>query len=520
MYIYNLGYYFEEIVKQYSKNIALKFSKEDYITYEELNKKTNCIARYLLKHGIKNNDVVSISGYKTINTYACLLACLKIGAIYTIIDSDSPLERLKKIFSTCLPKLIFTNSDLKIKLKDLCNELNINIADFESEEFELEINSNNGDNLKETKKVTGSNPAYIMFTSGSTGFPKGAVITHQNVLNFISWSINSFGFTSYDILTNVNPLYFDNSVFDLYSSLFSGACLVPFSKEVVGEAKVLVSMIDDLQCTSWFSVPSLLIYLDTMRVFDSNNMAYIKRFIFGGEGYPKPKLKNLFNLYSDRSELINVYGPTECTCMCSFYKIVEKDFNSLQGLPTLGNIAGNFSYLILDDNDKKVQSNEIGELCLLGANVGMGYYNDFDKTKKSFVQNPYNNKYKEIMYRTGDLVKYNSVDGYLYFIGRKDNQIKHMGYRIEVEEIEAALNYLDYIFEAAVIHGQMKGLSQIIAVINTKSIIEEKKMRVDLKNIIPDYMIPTKFFIINDKLPKNANGKIDRRKLKELYLNN
>src|SRR4030066_1211356 len=143
MYIYNLGFSFEEIVRQYSKNIALKFSKENFITYEELNKKANCIARYLLKHGIKNNDVVSISGYKTINTYSCLLACLKIGTIYTVIDFDSPVERIKKIFSTCLPKLIFTDSKLKIKLKDLCNELNINIADFESEEFEIEIKSNN-----------------------------------------------------------------------------------------------------------------------------------------------------------------------------------------------------------------------------------------------------------------------------------------------------------------------------------------------------------------------------------------
>jgi D-alanine--poly(phosphoribitol) ligase subunit 1 len=280
-----------------------------------------------------------------------------------------------------------------------------------------------------------------MFTSGSTGFPKGAVMTHANVANLIDWSRETFSITTDDVLTNVNPLYFDNSVFDFYSALFNGATLTPFSKEETSDPKLLVEKVDAATCTLWFSVPSLLMFLQTMRATDGKHLRSIRRFVFGGEGYPKAKLKSLFDTYANTSEFFNVYGPTECTCICSSYRVTQSDFDDLQGLPPLGHIAANFDYLIVD-----------GELCLLGPNVGLGYYNDPERTAQSFVQNPMNDKFIDIMYRTGDLVRLNPADGKLYIEGRKDNQIKHMGYRIELEEIEAALHCLDYVSEAAVLH--------------------------------------------------------------------
>ncbi len=189
----------------------------------------------------------------------------------------------------------------------------------------------------------------------------------------------------------------------------------------------------------------------------------------------------------------------------------------MQGFSPLGKMIPNFSYLILDENNKQVLDNEIGDLCLLGPNVGEGYYNDLSRTQVSFVQNPYNNNYTEIMYKTGDLVRYNSKDGKIYILGRKDNQIKHMGYRIELEEIETALSRLDYISEAIVLHGSNKGFSQIVAVVSTENSEVATDIRNDLKQIIPDYMIPTTFHKVNE-LPKNANGKIDRVTLAERYL--
>ncbi|MFQ5427962.1 MAG: amino acid adenylation domain-containing protein [Thermodesulfobacteriota bacterium] len=516
MYTYNLGIKFEEIAERYAHKAALKFSWDNTLSYRELNSKANQVARYLQDNGLRRNDVVCISGEKRLFTFACMLACLKLGVIYSIMDPDSPVERLRKILSTCMPKVFFAGEELCNQLKTVCTEIRFEALDNKGGIPDKALKGYSEDNLSVTGSITGTNPAYIMFTSGSTGFPKGALMTHDNVMNFIGWSIENFNFTSGDILTNVNPLYFDNTVFDFYSALFAGASLVPFSKETVTNPKELISMVDELKCTSWFSVPSLLIFLQTMKALDKNNMVSLRQFIFGGEGYPKAKLKGLFDMYSNRSEIINVYGPTECTCMCSAYRISASDFDDLIGFPPLGKIADNFSYLILDDAGKKVSDNTTGELCLMGPNVGKGYYNDPVRTKDSFIQNPYNSNFSEVIYKTGDLVFYNPEDKKIHIVGRKDHQIKHMGYRIELEEIETALNSLDYISSAAVIHGDIRGLSHIIAVVCTAEEKHEKEIREDLKQIVPHYMIPTNFHF-ECSLPKNQNGKIDRKKLSERY---
>ena len=518
MYQYNLGIKFKEIVNKYPDNIALKFPITDtVINYSELDKRSNQFARFLLNNGIEKRDVVCIAGDKIDATFFCMLACLKIGAIYSIFDPDSPIERLKKIINTCQPKAIFAGEKLKEQIENTSSIEKIKIVKNEGKTLIQEITKLNDRNLIETREVTGADPAYIMFTSGSTGFPKGAVMTHSNVSNFIEWNIETFGFIHNDVLTNVNPLYFDNSVFDFYSALFSGACLIPFSKEAVTNPKLLLELIDNLKCTSWFSVPSLLIFLQTLRALKKDNMRYIKRFIFGGEGYPKAKLKALYDLYAHRSIFFNVYGPTECTCMCSAYIINSEDFMDLHGFPPLGRIAENFSCLILDEAGKEVLNNEVGELCLVGPNVGKGYYNDPERTEISFMQNPNNDHFAEKIYKTGDLVRYNPDDGKIYIIGRKDFQVKHMGYRIELEEIETALSQLSHISQAAVIHGNKRGLSHLIGIVSTQNEIAENLIRNDLKDIIPDYMIPTTFHFVSE-LPKNPSGKIDRKRLAEIYL--
>lgn len=512
MYHYNLASRFEHVASQQSDRIALWFNHNQQITYAELNKQANRIARLLFDRGAKKASVVCISGEKSPGTFATMLACLKIGCIYAILDPASPVERLRKILNTCRPKLLIAETELSNRLTELTAELDIGVIN------DLAVESYDATDLNETRDVTGSDAAYIMFTSGSTGFPKGAVMTHANVLNLIAWAQESFGITSDDILTNVNPLYFDNSVFDFYSSLFNGARLAPFSKAEVSDPGVLVEKIDAAQCTLWFSVPSLLMFLQTMKAADGKHLSSIRRFIFGGEGYPKTKLKALFDAYSARSELFNVYGPTECTCICSSYKISAADFADLQGLPPLGHIAANFSFLIVNDDGAEVPSGEIGELYLLGPNVGKGYYNDPERTAAAFVQNPRNDAFAEIMYKTGDLVRLDPGDGKLYIYGRKDNQIKHMGYRIELEEIESALHCLDDVSEAVVLHTNANGRSKLIAIVAGKE-FDSNLLRSQLKQIIPAYMIPSVFHR-EEMLPKSPNGKVDRRYLAEKYLEN
>ena len=512
MYQYNLANRFEDVVSQHADRIALWFNHDHQITYADLNHRANRIARLLVDRGAKKGVVVCISGEKTSETFAAMLACLKIGCVYAILDPDSPVERLRKILSTCRPKLLLAESEFSNRLAELTAELGISVIN------DLAVENYDCSDLAETRDVTGSDAAYIMFTSGSTGFPKAAVMTHANVLNLIAWAQDTFLITSDDILTNVNPLYFDNSVFDFYSSLFNGARLAPFSKAEVSDPGVLVAKVDAAQCTLWFSVPSLLMFLQTMKAADGKYLSSIRRFVFGGEGYPKTKLKALYDAYSERSELFNVYGPTECTCICSSYKVSAADFIDLQGLPPLGHIAKNFSFLIVDDEGVEAPAGEIGELCLLGPNVGKGYYNDPERTAASFVQNPRHEAFTDIMYKTGDLVRLDPADGKLYIYGRKDHQIKHMGYRIELEEIESALHCLDDVSEAVVLHTNANGRSKLIAIVAGKE-FDSNLLRSRLKQIIPAYMIPAVFHR-EGMLPKSPNGKVDRRYLAQKYLEN
>lgn len=516
-YEYNLGLRFERVANQRKGQIAIWFDRQDSVTYEHLNRVANQIARLLIEHGVRARDVVCLSGEKSLYTFASMIACLKLGAIYSILDGDGPCERLHKILSRCRPKVLLAEQDQLKKIEKLTGDLGIATVAKDTEQLSCAIETFEDVNLPQTRGVTGANPAYIMFTSGSTGFPKGAVMTHANVLNLIDWSRETFRIAQDDILTNVNPLYFDNSVFDFYSALFAGARLVPFSKAEVKDPKLLVEKITAAGCTLWFSVPSLLIFLQIMKAADGKHLKSIRSFIFGGEGYPKSKLKELFDAYSDSSELFNVYGPTECTCICSSYKISAKDFDDLQGLPPLGHIAGNFDFLILGENGRAAAPGKSGELCLLGPNVGNGYYNDGDRTALSFVQNPSNDKFAEIIYKTGDLVRLDPTDGKLYIDGRKDNQIKHMGYRIELEEIEAALYRLEYISEAAVLHTSVNGFSRIVAIVSARGALDADRIRLDLKQIIPDYMVPASVYF-EERLPKNANGKVDRLQLAEKYV--
>ena len=356
-----------------------------------------------------------------------------------------------------------------------------------------------------------------MFTSGSTGTPKGVTISHNNVLSFLRWSIKRYGITTKDRFAQVSPMYFDNSVFDFYTALFGGASLVPIKKELTKSPFELVKYIDQMKCTIWFSVPSLLVYLQTMKVINENTFKTIRVFTFGGEGFPKHKLKKLYNLYKKQAKFINVYGPTEGTCICSSYDISEKDFEDMNTLAPLGTINPNFKYMIVDETMQEVKHGGKGELCLIGPNLGLGYYNDLKKTSKSFIQNPLIKTHKDIIYKTGDIVF--EKDSLLWFAGREDNQIKHMGYRIELEEIESALNGLKFVNQSAVFYKRLKeNYGKIIAFIATEEKnINESKIKNDLQKFLPEYMLPN-VIEIKIELPKNANGKVDKNALKDLYV--
>jgi D-alanine--poly(phosphoribitol) ligase subunit 1 len=447
-----------------------------------------------------------------------MLACLKVGAIYVNVDYANPQERLMKIFEVCQPKIIIYNSQFSSN-NIYGIEYDATCVDLASKEFGEEVEAADSGNLMETQNVHGNMVAYIMFTSGSTGSPKGAAMTHENVIHFINWSVARFEISPNDVLTNVNPIYFDNSVFDFYTALFSGASFVPISHANLRTPKELLNIINKMECTIWFSVPSLLIYLLNLKILTPTEFKGIRKIIFGGEGFPKPKLKELYDLLGQRVSFTNVYGPTECTCICSSYDMGAGDLDDESGILPLGSINQNYDYLILDDRGKRVSDGATGELCLLGPCVGRGYYGKPELTAKAFVANPHSTHLQEIMYCTGDLVFQDVKTGKLHFVARKDNQIKHQGYRIELDEIEAVLYRLNYIHEAAVIYSRNNDstgrIKAIIVVVGDKN---ESDVICDMRRFLPEYMLPRKIYF-REELPKNQNGKIDRVLLTREYHN-
>lgn len=507
-YRYNLALAFSEIAARLGDRPALKPARGTAISYSELDALSSGVAAVLHERGLRRRDVVAIVHNKSPRCYATMLAALKLGATYVNIDDQNPGPRLQHIFGSARPKVVVAEV-LDGTMRDAAAWTSASTLEFSDESVRRDLESARASDAVDSNLVTGADPAYIMYTSGSTGVPKGALMTHANVLNFGSWVAERFAIQPQDVLTNVNPMYFDNSVFDFYGALLNGAALAPIEREMLSNGAELVRQVESATCTVWFSVPSLLIYLQTMKLIRPDRFPQIRAFVFGGEGYPKPELRKLHAAFGSRSRLINVYGPTECTCICSAWDVRGEDLIDDDGLVTLGPVAANFSMLVLDEG-RQVASGSIGELCLLGPQVGLGYVNDPERTARAFAPNPLNARWVEPMYRTGDLVRLGEDGRRLDFVGRKDNQIKHMGYRIELEEIEAGLNRIEGVVQSAVLQKATKrGHKILVAFVASDRSMTEPEVRARLEEFLPPYMIP-QAFDIRPSLPKNANGKIDK----------
>lgn len=502
--ISNLGLKFREMVGAHAERPALRHPGGEITSYAELDRLSNRMARLLLERGLRCGDVVGLFHDKSPAAFASMLACLKLGLIYTNLDPDSPWERLRKILQTCEPKAIINGFLEAPHAADLAKQPAI-VIHLRQPATATELQQHDPAEFPGLGDVTGAQPAYIMFTSGSTGTPKGAVMSHTNVLGFVAWAQDRFQITPEDILSNVNPMYFDNSVFDFYTAIFSGASMVPLTSSQVREPAELIGIINRSRCTVWFSVPSLLVFLLTTRALSPSDFPGVRKIIFGGEGFPKTKLKQLYDLFGGRADLENVYGPTECTCICSAHTIEAADFADMKALATLGFLAPGFGCEIVVTNE----ATDVGELFLRGPGVGLGYYNDPDRTAEAFTQNPTHDRFVDIGYRTGDLVR-RDASGRLRFVGRADFQVKHMGYRIELEEIEAALNSVPEVKECAVIYRKMgDGLGEIVGFASLHRPKAPEQLIRDVAGIIPPYMVPKRVTVL-ESLPKNASGKIDR----------
>lgn len=508
-YDYNLGMSFDAVAAQHAARPALRYPSE-VRTYAELLSQAERLGALLLAKGCRRGDVIAIGHQKRPLSYALMLAALRLGIAYVNIDVASPLARLASILGISRPRLLFHDDPASAApMADLAAAQGCELLGLEEALLPALTETDRARQREAMQLVDGSTIAYIMFTSGSTGLPKGVAVTHQNVLHFIAWGRDCFAVRPEDNFANLSPMYFDNSVFDFYVGLFAGASLSPVYREVMTQPYELVAHVEKMACTIWFSVPSLLIYLMTMKALRPGVLPALRAISFGGEGYPKAELKKLYALFSARAKLVNVYGPTECTCICSAHVLRDADFDDLAGLPTLGRLNPNFDWRIVDDDGRDAAE---GELLLIGPNVAAGYFNDPERTAGAFHTLADADRYGKRMYRTGDLVRQH--DGLLHFIGRKDNQIKHMGYRIELEEIEHALVKLPGVRQAAVVYQRTTtSYGKLVGFVACDPGTDDRALLKQLAMLVPDYMVPGKLLVL-PKLPFNANGKVDRQGLR------
>src|SRR5262249_33175385 len=306
-----------------------------------------------------------------------------------------------------------------------------------------------------------------------------------------------------------------NSVFDLYAGLLNGAAIVALDALKGRPPAELVASIAAHGCTFFFAVPTLFMHLESMHLLGPEKLPSVRRFMFGGEGFPIARLRRFYEAFAGRAQLINCYGPTETSCICSSFEIIASVFASTEGFAPLGHLNPNFSQRILDEKLKPVRPGEIGELWLGGPGVGLGYLNNPKESERRFRQDPLIDGYRAVLYRSGDLVQEDPQTGILRFRGRADNQVKLRGYRIELEEIDHALTSVPGVVRAlAVLLNDDNGSGRLVAAYSGNRLQDADLLR-HCRTRLPPYMLPTQYVWL-DSMPTNANGKADRRAVAEL----
>jgi len=503
--ITNILTYLEESATKWANKTAIADDK-NALTFAQWNQYSRNIGTAICKasnQALRKPVLVFVD--RRIEGLVGFMGVTQSGNFYVPIDCKMPDQRVKLISDVLNPIAAITVT--------AADEKTLDLIDFQGVRFKYEeVMQNVSDDalLKEIREqMIDTDPVYSIFTSGSTGVPKGVVIAQRGMVDLAEWLVDTFEFTEKDALGNQTPFYFDGSVKDICICLKSGATLNIIGKKYFTFPKLIIPFLNERKITAILWATSAIVLIGNSDILSVNLPEHIRLVTFAGEAMPAKQLKVWMSKLPN-VKFVNLYGPTEITVDCTYYE-VNREFGDDEFIP-IGNACQNKGILVFNDENQLVKVGETGELCVRGTGVALGYYNNKAKTQEVFVQNPLHDLYEDKIYRTGDIVKYNER-GEIEFVSRKDFQIKHKGNRIEMGEIEVAINSIPNITNAACIFDQPN--DKIVLYYTTTDGNEMDVINL-VKDKIPVYMFPE---VINHLkvMPYNMNGKIDRIELKKMY---
>ncbi|HEX3560512.1 MAG TPA: amino acid adenylation domain-containing protein [Pyrinomonadaceae bacterium] len=482
---------FEEQVERAPDAVAVRVG-EDMLSYSELNRRANRLARHLRGLGVGPETVVGIFAERTLETLVGLLAVLKAGGAYLPLDPEHPSERIRFMLEDARARVILTQSRFLESLPGtaacaVCLDADLPAVSRESDE-----------NLPAL--ATPDNLAYVVYTSGSTGQPKGVLVAHRGVMNMIAASIETFGVTSRSRVLQAASLSFDASVLEIFMALLGGATLYPVSRDVAASGTDLAAMLRECAITTMAVTPSLL------DLIPDGEYPALHTVIVGGEACGAETAAR----WSRGRRLFNAYAPTEATVYATAARCAEAECRT----PPLGRPIPNMRVYLLDSNLRPIPVGVPGEIHVGGVGLARGYLNRPGLTAERFIPDPFSRVPGARFYRTGDLARF-LADGRIEFVGRTDSQVKVRGFRIELGEIETVLGRHPSVREATVVAREDapggKGLvAYVVAREETPTTTSE--MRGYLKRSLPEYMLPAAFVVL-DELPLTPTGKVDRAAL-------
>ena len=480
----------------------------DKITFERLESVSKSVGSYLLARKMPHGSAVAFYMEKNVKAVSAMMGAVYANAFYSFIDIRQTANRAKAITDVLDPFIIVTDDENEEAVRNITDDasriVNIDklIDDATSQEIDEDLL------LRARSEFYDTQILYVNFTSGSTGTPKGVAVCHRSVIDFIEFFTAIFGIDETDVIANQAPFDFDVSVKDFYSGLCAGATVRLIPREYFTNPTVLIDYICDCGATTLTWAVSAMCFVSIMNCFEYRCPDTIKRIMFSGEVMPVKQLQKWQKFIPD-AMYVNLYGPTEITCNCTYY-ILDRQFEKDETLP-IGVAFPNEKVFLLDDEDKLITDIGVeGEICVAGTCLALGYYKDPDKTAAAFTQNPLNTAYPEIIYRTGDLGKI-CDDGNLVYTSRKDHQIKHMGQRIELGDIEITAMSVEGVSRACCIYDHDKKKIQLFYTGD----IDKDALSDEIHEKLPPFMIPGRTVKL-DEFPMNKNGKIDRGALKEM----